>query len=100
MGLAGGECRRLALVSYRYQRQIWVWVHVRGRLTSASSQPSLCLKDVDDHQLSWVSRITKGLLSSTGSAEINESALLINISFRDASSSGFHCSTGDIELVY
>ena len=66
IGLAGRECRQLDLVSYGYQRQIWVWVHMRGRLTSASCQLSLCLKDVDDHQLPRVSRITKGHLSSTG----------------------------------
>ena len=99
-GLAGGECRRLALVRFGNQRQIWVCVHVRGRLMSASSQPSLCLKDVDDYQRSWVSRIYNALLASTRSAEINESALLMHISFRDATSGGFHCSTGDIELVY
>ena len=62
IGLAGGECRRLGLVSYGYQWQIWVWVHVRGRLTSASYQPYLCLEDVDDHQLSRDSRITKSHL--------------------------------------
>jgi len=100
IGLAGGECRQLVLVSYGYQQQIRVWVHVRGRLMSASSQPCLCLKDVDDNQLLRVSRITKGLLSSTKSADINESALLVNISFRGASSGGFHCSTGEVELVY
>jgi len=97
---AGGEYRRLAFVSFGYQWPIWVWVHERGRLTSACSQPSSCQKDVFDHQLSRVSRITKGHLSSTGSAEINESAPLINISFKDACSGGFHCCTGDIELVY
>jgi len=32
--------------------------------------------------------------------EINESALLVNISFSDASSSGFHWFTSKIELVY
>jgi hypothetical protein len=67
---------------------------------SASTQPSLCQDDVDDHHQSRVTWITKGLLSSPERVDINESALLINISFRDASTGGFHCSTGDIELVY
>ena len=97
--LSGGESRWLALVSYGYQWQPWVWVHMCGRLTSAISQRSLCLNDVHDNQLSRVSRITKGLLSSTRSAEINESALLINISLREESSGRFDWSKGDIELV-
>jgi len=100
MGLAGGECPPLGLVSYGYEREIWVWVHVRGRLTLASPQPSLCLEDVDDHQLWRVARITKSLLRSTRGTVINELAVLINISFRDASSGGFLCSIGEIELVY
>ena len=71
-----------------------------SRLTSACSHPSLCPKDGDNHQLLRVSGITKGPLSSTRSAEITELALLINKFFRDASSSGFHCSTSNIQLVH
>jgi len=100
MGLTGQGCQQLALISYGYQRQMWVWVHVCTRLTSASCQPAICLKDIDDDQLASVPKITDGLLPSTGSAGINKLALLINISFRDTSSGGFHCSTGDIDLVY
>ena len=47
LGLAGRERQWHALVRVGYQRQIGVWVHLRGRLMSGSSQPSLCLKDVD-----------------------------------------------------
>jgi len=100
IGAAGGGCEGLALVRYGYQRTIWVWVHMCSRLTSVSSQPSFGLKDVDDHQLSPVSRFTNGLLWSSGSMAINELPLLITISFTDASSDGFHSSTGNIELVY
>jgi len=64
------------------------------------SQPSVYRKDVDDHQLSQVSMITKGLVSSTEISETNESALVLNISFTDDSSGRLYCSTGDIELAY
>jgi len=64
------------------------------------SLPFYWPQDADNHQLLRVATITKDLLSITRSVETNELAHLINISFRDASPSRIHCSTGNICLLY
>lgn len=99
-GLAGGEWWQLAWISYRYQRQIGVWLYIPGRPITVRSQPSLGLKDIDTHQLWSFSTITKCLPSSTRCAETHQLALLINTSFRDPGSSRLPSSTGDIRLGY
>lgn len=68
------------------------WVYVLRRLTSANSEDSPLLRDVDDHQPFRVSTITICLLSYREPADINDCADRINITCRDACSGGVHRS--------